>query len=122
VSLRDTFGDTPFPPYGPGCPLSDRTGSELTMSRRLPTVLRFDPETITARILAQELRDMIAKAGVTTTWAAASIQAKEDTVRAWCHGNNLSQPIRLFALIDALGYDVVFRQRSLPPRKVRLTR
>jgi len=80
----------------------------------------IDPECITARILAQELRRMIDGAGVSPAWVGAAAGVSDDAVLAWLKGEHLKKPVQLFAVVDALGYDVVFRKRGNPRRTVRL--
>lgn len=71
----------------------------------------FDPECITARILAQELRDMMALAEITPAELGEMVGISGEGVHAWLRGDNLKQPMRFMAAVDALGYDVVFRKR-----------
>ena len=83
-------------------------------------MIPFDSEVITARILAEELGDMIERSGATPSSVGAAVGIGNQAVYAWLRGDNLRQPVRLFAVIDALGYDVVFRKRSGARRTVRL--
>ena len=77
----------------------------------MTNVLPFDTECITARILAEELRDMMAVQNVSAAELGIRIGVSGEAVAAWLKGDNLKQPVRFMAALDALGYDVVFRKR-----------
>jgi len=81
----------------------------------------FDPETITARILAEELQRMLETSGVSVDFLAARVGVTPYSIGEWMRGQNLSQPLKILALIDSMGFDVVFRCRQKPRRTVRLT-
>jgi hypothetical protein len=82
----------------------------------------IDPECITARILAEELQRAMAKRHVLIPTAALGAGIPEQTVRYWAKGEHVEQIVRFFALMSYLEFDVVFRDRNLPRRDVRLVR
>jgi len=81
----------------------------------------FDPECITARDLRDTLRRMVDEAGMSATRIGDRVGVTDDAVLAWLRGEHLKQPVQLFAVIDALGYDVVFRKRGARKRSIRMT-
>lgn len=84
------------------------------------STLPFDPETITARILADTLRRMMAEEGRSAPWLGSALGIGDDAVLAWLHGLHLKQPVRFLAAVDLLGHDVVFRRRGGNKKLVRL--
>jgi hypothetical protein len=85
------------------------------------SVAPFDPECITARILAQELRAMFVASGCTPAFIGRLVGVTDDAVLAWLKGEHLKQPVQFLAVIDALGYDVKFVKRGRGKRTIRLT-
>jgi hypothetical protein len=84
------------------------------------STLPFDPEVITARLLADTLRRMMAEEHRSATWLGSSLGIGDDAVLAWLKGEHLKHPVRFLAAIDLLGHDVVFRRRGGPRKIVRL--
>ena len=83
-------------------------------------VAPFDLECITARILADTLRRMMAEEQRSPSWLGASLGIGDDAVLAWLKGEHLKQPVRFLAAVDLLGHDVVFRRRGVSKKTVRL--
>ena len=80
----------------------------------------IDPECITERILAQELRAMFLSSGCTPAFIGRLVGVSDDAVLAWLKGEHLKQPVQFLAVIDALGYDVKFVRRGRGKRTIRL--
>lgn len=70
------------------------------MSRR---VVRIDSECLTARILADHLREMIERAGSTPEHVAACLGKDPDTIRNWTRGVNLASTIAVLNAFEVLG-------------------
>ncbi len=83
-------------------------------------ILPFDPEVITARILAEDLRGKISDSGVMIPDLSAQTGLTTDVIYSLGRGEGLRGAVQLFTVLDALRYDVVFRKRETLKRMVRL--
>jgi transcriptional regulator with XRE-family HTH domain len=85
------------------------------------TTTPIDPETITARILADHLRTMIEKAGTTVPQLADRMGVNRRTITCWLEGENLQGAVRLLYAFDRLGCKVTISPPVKRTREVRLT-
>lgn len=82
----------------------------------------FDPETITARILADHLRTMIAKAGTTPARLAKRLGVSTRTIELWCKGENIGGCVTTLAAFEVMGCRVLILPPGRPKRTVRMGR